>query len=58
MQTSNASTDNTATAKSMLYNYECKRDSLLGKMAEIESDLKETEECISHYQRQLRRPAC
>ena len=53
MQTSDIST-----AKSLLYNYECKRDGLISKMAEIESDLKETEKRIKQYKQQLRRPAC
>ena len=41
--------------KSLLYMYECKRDSLSSKKFELEVELKEAEAKIKKYKNQLRR---
>ena len=41
--------------KSLLYMYECKRDSLNSKKFELEEELKEAEAKIRKYKNQLRR---
>ena len=54
MQTCNTFTDKDR-LKSLLYMYECKRDSLSSKKFELEEELKEAEAKIKKYKNQLRR---
>ena len=53
MQTCNTFTDKDR-LKSLLYMYECKRDSLNSKKFEIEAELTEAEAKIKTYKNQLR----
>lgn len=41
--------------KSLLYSYECKRDSLNSRKFELEAELMEAEARINKYRNQLRR---
>lgn len=43
-------------AKSLLYMHECNRDKFIKERSDLDERIKYEDECITHYQKQLRRP--